>query len=563
VETNKLDFEDVIFSDHGAVSSTGVDRYESASSIADDLKIALLAELELSDEMGAWKEGLSMLSSNTWVRDCEKIVERLIQLRKISPLDIVAVSALTERVSLRPLLFSLAIALRKLFQRVVLIDCDLRAPSLDTVVTAEGKEGFIDMVKYGCSFSTAATETEAEGIYVIGAGSHPVSSEGELVGRELERVFHSLRTKADITLASVPPFLIRKQVNPILNCMDGVLLCLNGSMGKRSRIRKGFSALWRSDIPLLGIVAQKSSEVEERQTLVLHAQLEDVQPLISQTSSPENLNKESKTIESATDTRENSIDKSREASLSDKVMARPGEASQWPGEATQEGVPDLEKEAVREEEPGQEKQITTWEPISSTKEETAGEPSRSEFMDSHQAMPLDDPELVEKTLFGKQRQWRQYVVGICVVLGIVGVLALKQTRIPGSASYQMDERMMRSILLPGSDGVMIGDETQSSMPGTVASSSDALGAANGEGSAAIYVEVASRAKYGDAAQDSFKIAGVGLRAFIRLTDSVEKETRYGIFVGPFPTADEARAAVSRIEPLGFSGKPRIITEGVK
>jgi Mrp family chromosome partitioning ATPase len=555
VEKKKLDFEDIFFPGQGVDSFSGTDRYVSASSIADDLKSPLLAELKLSETIGAWEKDLSLLSSYSWASDCRNIVERLIQLREISPLDIVAVSALTERVNLRPLLCSLALALRKLLQRVVLMDCDLRTPSLHTVVAGEGREGFIDMVKYGCSFFTAASETETQGIYVIGAGSHPVSSEGELVGRELERVFHSLRTKADITLACVPPFLIRKQVNAILNCMDGVLLCVNRSAGGRSRIRRDFSALWRSDIPILGIVTQESSQLEERQTVVLHARAEDVQSLMPQAPAG-NVGKESKTVESFSASCDAPGEKGREATDSGKVVVHSGEPIQ-----KKEVV--RENEAGREEETVHEKQSATWEPISSTREETVGENPASQDTDSHEAKSRDDSEIVEMTLFGKERHWRQYVIGICVVLGIIGVLALKQVRFSGSGSAQMDERMMRSILLPGSDGVMTGDETQPSEPGAVSKAPDVSSSPNDERPSAIYIQVSWRAKYDDAALDSLRVTAMGFRVFVELIDLGEQGKGYRVVAGPFLTADGARAAVSRIKPLGLSTETKIITEGVK
>ncbi|MCX5800372.1 MAG: hypothetical protein NTX17_03190 [Candidatus Eisenbacteria bacterium] len=547
MEKKKVDFEDVFFSEKDADSVSSLDSYEGASSIATDLKVPLLAELELSDAIGTWERDFLLLSESSWVHDCEYVGERLIKLREISPLDIVAVSALTERVILRPFLCSLAVALRKFLQKVVIIDCDLRAPSMHTLVAGEGKEGFIDMVKHGCSFSTVASETEKEGIYIIGAGSHPVSSEGELVGRELERVFHSLRTKADITLACVPPFLIRKQVNPILNCADGVLLCLNDSAGTKGGIRKGFSALWKSDIPVLGIVAQRSSQVDERQTLVLRANAEDDEPLRQQPPSAEN----------APDSRGSSGTKSSVSSIPTGSVA-----------LSEEAVRGTEvvraRETVREGEAARaERQVPGWEPISSTRDATEGEGLLSNEIDSHETTSGEDSEFVERTLFGKQHQWRQYVVGTCVVLGIVGVLALKQASPPGSGSPQMDERMMRSIILPGSDGVTTGDESRGSQAGAVPRSSDVFGFPNDARSATFYVETSLRARHDDAVQDSSRVADVGLRAFTERVDLGGGERGYRVVVGPFLTADGARIAASRIEPLGLSTETRIITEGVK
>jgi len=494
------------------------DCYANPTSMADDLNLTLLAEFDLSETAGGVK-GVSLFSSQL-VENCERIVERLIRLREISPVDIVALSSFTERANLRPLVCSLALALRKVLQRVVLLDCDLRAPTLQAVAAVEGKEGFIDMVKYGCSFFTAAAETDAEGIYVIGAGSHPVTSEGELVGRELERVFHSLRPKAEITLAIIPPFLGRKQVNPILNCVDGVLLCVNSFSSGKSMIRRDFSALWKSDIPVLGLISEKPNQVEERQTLVLEARQQDSAAAVSGASGASG------------------------ATPATGASGATGASSATSATNATEAH-------------------SSWRPISSTDEGTrVGGLRRGEAVGG-EAKYRTESTLVEKSLFGRQKHWRQYVVGMCVVFGIIGVLALKQTRFSGTAATKMDEKTLRSILLPGSDGVTSGDDIQNSGPESSGARTGLYGSGKAEVESRYFIGTALRSNYGEAEQDSAKVSSIGLGVYIKSIDSGARGTGYMAIVGPFRTSGEARAGLSRLGPLGLSGEVRSVNEGVK
>jgi hypothetical protein len=76
--------------------------YGSAEQIAADLKTALLAEFRYDTDAGRWEEDLSLLSEAGWVGQCEKLVRRLVQLREASPLDVVAVCALTDGVPMKP-----------------------------------------------------------------------------------------------------------------------------------------------------------------------------------------------------------------------------------------------------------------------------------------------------------------------------------------------------------------------------------------------------------------------------------------------------------------------------
>ncbi len=580
MDTKKPDFGNVFFSDRGHDAGSNSDRYAGASEIARDLKSPLLAELKLTNEIQTWASNLSLLTDYGWTEGCDRVAQELVRLRETSPLDIVAVVGLSDDVYLKPLLGSLSLVMRGLLQRVVLVDCDLRSPSLHTITGSETKEGFIDMIKYGCSFFTAASETEMGGIYVISAGSHPVSSEEELMGRELEQVFHSLRAKADMIFVRMKPFLSDGRVNPILSHMDGVLLCVNKAGSRRAAIARDFSRLWQSDIPVVGIVSQKSLKAEPKRTIA-----------------PEYVPKKESRPEDV-----RTISRARETSSGEDewkgVTVAPHTTEAPFGESRVQETPESQQEhRIGGAEAGE-----TYVDEIDVNDTDADE------------IEVDETDVVETTLFGKKSAGKRLplIIGLCVVAAIVGILAVRQAGLLAPEGPAMDSRTTRSILLPGSDGVTnaIENHEETSAPVTERASSpgDAADATvsstrppdleevveseqkneqgtpevvkmgamaqpprRGEkdqedgristGHGTTLVHVSSFRSYENAAKDSSRIATAGLKTSIALVEFEDLGTWYRVLVGPFAGTEEAEVAASKLTSLGLARNVRIISEG--
>ncbi|MBN1504155.1 MAG: SPOR domain-containing protein [Candidatus Eisenbacteria bacterium] len=531
----------------------GSESYAGAGQMADDLGIGLLAELRYQTPGPRWEEDLSLLSETGWVSQCEELVRGLVLLREVSPLDVVAVCALTDGVPIKPFLYSLGMAVRKVLQRVVLMDCDLRTPWPLGTEDKREVEGFIDMVKHGCSFFTVSRETDVSGLYVIGAGSHPVLSEGELVGKDLERAFNSLRTKSDLTFARVPPFLPGRKVNPVLGCVDAVLVCASRPSARKSEMADGYARLWESDVPILGVVNFEPKDFEERTTVVLSLA-------------------------------------SHSSEAADALDAGPGggpDTTAKAGAAVEPGAGDAAPERIELEHtpecgpllpPGDE-EVDSGRMSGATPGEElgagtgwaapaglagAGEPARRAVRRPWSRVRSAEERFLERELFGRRRISSRLalLIGLPVVLAALVVTAVLSPRIGRPRVEPVDSDMMRSILLPGSDGVVGTGEVQTagvavpSLPGAGDSAAQVLAVAS------YYVHVSSHKMYQSALEDSARVAGAGFRASVQLVRLSELGRWHRVLAGPFHTAEAAQAAAARIQPMGLAKQVRIIQEGV-
>jgi hypothetical protein len=515
------------------------------------MRTALLAEFRYESDGGRWEEDLSLLTEAGWVSQCDGLVRRLVRLRETSPLDVVAVCALTDGVQMKPFMYSLGVAMRRLLQRVVLMDCDLRAPWPQTTTDGREAEGFIDMVKHGCSFFTVSRETDASGLYVIGAGSHPVLSEGELVGKDLERAFNSLRTKSDLTFARVPPFLPGRRVNPVLACVDAVLVCVSRPSARRSEVGEAFTRLWQSDVPVLGAVNHEPKDFEERTTVVL-----SVASHASEAGRPSGAGsgadaarlagREPGTRAEAGTTQRIELEltpecrpliaASEDADDSGRMF---GAAS---GTETDGGTTGLGSAAAADTtETGQRTRRRPWSRVRSVEER-----------------------FLERELFGRRRISSRlaFLIGLPVVLVALVAAAVLWPRLGRTPGAQVDSDMMRSILLPGSDGIVGAGEVekaQAALPSLPAAQDSAT---RDLAAATYYVHVSSHKMYENALEDSARVAGAGFRVSLRFVQLSELGRWYRVLAGPFHTATAARAAAARLQPMGLAKQVRIIQQGV-
>ena len=529
---------------------SGSGSYASAEQMATDLKAALLAEFRYQTDAGRWEEDLSLLSETGWVDQCEELVRRLVRLREASPLDVVAVCALTEGVPMKPFLYSLGIAMRRLLQRVVLMDCDLRAPWPLKAEDGREVEGFIDMVKHGCSFFTVSRETDVSGLYVIGAGSHPVLSEGELVGKDLERAFNSLRTKSDVTFARVPPFLPAGRVNAVLGCVDAVLVCASRPYARKSEIVESFTRLWQSDVPVLGVVNHEPRDFEERTTVVLnvasHAS-EAGQPLGQARGgdAARLARRDSGTSQEAATAQRIELEVTPEC----RPLLSPAEDAGDSGSVfgatlaaeAGAGIDGRGDEGTPPADAGRQSRRRPWRRVRSAEER-----------------------FLERELFGRRRISSRLplLIGLPVVLVALVAAALVWPRFARAPGERMNNDVMRSILLPGSDGIVGASEVETaqvvlpSLQHEEGATSEVLAAAT------YYVHVSSHKAYENALDDSARVAGAGFRVSLQFVQLSELGRWHRVLAGPFYTAEAAQAAAARIQPMRLAKQVRIIQEGV-
>ncbi|HET8969127.1 MAG TPA: P-loop NTPase, partial [Gaiellaceae bacterium] len=168
-------------------------------------------------------------------------------------------------------LADLAIALARTGRQVVLIDLDLRRPSLtrlfhlpDGVGVTDVATGNADLASALNTISTAplrlrtqAREAETSGrpLHVMTAGRARVDPSGFVESAGLTELLDKLRQRAEIVLVDAPPILAAGDAMALTGKVDAIILVNRLGTLKRPTLAELARALRRSPAPILGFVA--------------------------------------------------------------------------------------------------------------------------------------------------------------------------------------------------------------------------------------------------------------------------------------------------------------------
>jgi hypothetical protein len=135
--------------------------------------------------------------------------------------------------------------------KVAVVDLDFWHPTI-VRPRPSPNEGLVDALEYGCSFRRLAWEIVANGLWLVGPGSHPPTEDRLVDHPDWERVTRGFAAHADVTLY-VAPLLDRQGfVGRLSKRMDGVLLAASVERVGRPELRDAFLELWGSDAPIIG-----------------------------------------------------------------------------------------------------------------------------------------------------------------------------------------------------------------------------------------------------------------------------------------------------------------------
>jgi non-specific protein-tyrosine kinase len=150
-------------------------------------------------------------------------------------------------------LANLAVTMAESGKRVVVVDCDLRRPSLHEVFGVSGQPGLTTMV-LDEGAAAPLQESGIGNVRVLASGPLPPNP-SELVSSErFRRVLAAVASDADIVLLDAPPVAAVTDATILATRVDGVLLVVDSGRTRRDTARRANEQLQRVGAHLLGAV---------------------------------------------------------------------------------------------------------------------------------------------------------------------------------------------------------------------------------------------------------------------------------------------------------------------
>lgn len=153
------------------------------------------------------------------------------------------------------LLANLAVAIAQGEKRAIMVDCDLRRPSLHKLFGLDHQRGLTTMMLDDKAMNDPPLqETGVPGLQLLASGPLPPSPPDLLGSQRMDRVLAALKERADIVLLDAPPVIAVSDAAILATKVDGVLLVVSSGQTRRDSVQAAKTRLEKVNARLIGAV---------------------------------------------------------------------------------------------------------------------------------------------------------------------------------------------------------------------------------------------------------------------------------------------------------------------
>jgi capsular exopolysaccharide synthesis family protein len=149
---------------------------------------------------------------------------------------------------------NLAVAYAQEGKKVLLIDADLRKPSLHRVFTVSNHSGLTSVLSGQYPFQEVVKETHVENLDVITSGPIPPNPSEMLSSLKMKSVLEEIKNLYEIILFDTPPVLAVTDALIVSSMSEGVVLVVSSNKVKKEMVKKAKSNLEHVNARILGVV---------------------------------------------------------------------------------------------------------------------------------------------------------------------------------------------------------------------------------------------------------------------------------------------------------------------
>ena len=150
---------------------------------------------------------------------------------------------------------NLAVTFAQSGRRTILIDGDLRRPSIHTYWGVDNAQGLTTMLLEDDAFENPPVlETEVENLWVLPSGTLPPNPVDVLAATKMDQIIQRLLKDTDMLIFDMPPVLVAADALVLGQKLDGTLLVIQANQTRRDHTSQAKTQLERVKINLLGAV---------------------------------------------------------------------------------------------------------------------------------------------------------------------------------------------------------------------------------------------------------------------------------------------------------------------
>ena len=160
---------------------------------------------------------------------------------------------------------NLAVTMAQSGRRTILVDTDLRRPTLHELFGAQMSPGLTDMIMAEAG-DLPLQKTEVENLWLLSSGAKPPNPADMLGAARMEQIIAQLAEQADIILFDAPPVMAAADAAILGARVDGVLLVIQAGKTRRDHSERAREILEKSRARIVGAAltnAPRDRSIEE------------------------------------------------------------------------------------------------------------------------------------------------------------------------------------------------------------------------------------------------------------------------------------------------------------
>ena len=156
---------------------------------------------------------------------------------------------------------NLAAVLAQAGHQTLLVDADLRKPSVHRIFGLSNSQGLSDLLRTdACSVASLAQSTEQENLRVLTTGPLPPNPSELLHSARMRVVISRLEASAEFVIFDSPPLQAVTDAAILSTIVDGTVLVVDAGHTRRGAARNGREALSKVGARVLGVALNRMSE---------------------------------------------------------------------------------------------------------------------------------------------------------------------------------------------------------------------------------------------------------------------------------------------------------------
>jgi len=153
---------------------------------------------------------------------------------------------------------NLAISLSQIGKKVVVIDCDMRLPTIAAKLQVPPKPGLSDYLVGQADLSQVIVPDPQASLHILPSGSLPPDPTGLLESAQMEQLFRSLRQTYDFAIIDLPPAVSMSDALIMSKYTDGLLLVVREQKTRHRAVRDMMHRLQLAGAKVIGFVVTGS-----------------------------------------------------------------------------------------------------------------------------------------------------------------------------------------------------------------------------------------------------------------------------------------------------------------